>query len=57
MYFLITFIRNLLFKHHIMKSRKYDDVFVLCVGNLRVGGTGKTASNDGISFGSDIARI
>ncbi|MBQ9253343.1 MAG: tetraacyldisaccharide 4'-kinase [Bacteroidales bacterium] len=42
MYKLITTIRNLLFDKNIIKSKKYKDVFVLCVGNLRVGGTGKT---------------
>ncbi len=42
MYYLITLIRNFLFDKHIIKGRKYTDVFVLTVGNLRVGGTGKT---------------
>lgn len=42
MYLLITIIRNYLFSHHLIQSRKYSDVFVLCVGNIRVGGTGKT---------------
>ncbi len=42
MYYLITLIRNFLFDKQIIKSRKYSDVFVLTVGNLRVGGTGKT---------------
>lgn len=42
MYLLITIIRNLLFNCGILKSKSYQDVFILCVGNIRVGGTGKT---------------
>ena len=42
MYLLISIIRNFLFSFGIIKSRHYTDVFVLCVGNIRVGGTGKT---------------
>lgn len=42
MYRLLSDIRNLLFDKGILKARRFDGVFVLCVGNLRVGGTGKT---------------
>ena len=33
--------RNLLYDQHILKSKKYN-IPILCVGNLSVGGTGKT---------------
>ena len=39
---LITWIRNLLFDTRIVKSRQHKNIFVLCIGNIRVGGTGKT---------------
>jgi len=42
MYWLITCIRNFLFDYNIIKSKSFKNVFILCVGNLRVGGTGKT---------------
>ena len=42
MYYLITIIRNFLFSCGFIKSQRYSDIFVLCVGNIRVGGTGKT---------------
>lgn len=40
-YFLITWLRNLLYDLGVFKSESYDFP-VICVGNLSVGGTGKT---------------
>ena len=37
----ITWTRNYAYNHNILKSRSYDTP-VICVGNLSVGGTGKT---------------
>lgn len=42
MYYLVSIIRNFLFNKGFIKSISHQDVFVLCVGNIRVGGTGKT---------------
>ena len=41
-YGLITWFRNLLYDLKLFKIHKIDDVFVINVGNLSVGGTGKT---------------
>ena len=40
-YYLATSIRNFLYDNKILKSKSYD-LPVICVGNLSVGGTGKT---------------
>ncbi|MFO0321867.1 MAG: tetraacyldisaccharide 4'-kinase [Bacteroidota bacterium] len=40
-YGLITSIRNLLYDYKILKSKSFD-IRTICVGNLAVGGTGKT---------------
>ena len=37
----ITYIRNKLFDFRILKSETFD-IPIICVGNLAVGGTGKT---------------
>ena len=39
---IITFVRNKLYDLEIIPSVKFDDVFVVSVGNITVGGTGKT---------------
>lgn len=41
-YFCITSFRNWLYDKKILKVNKIEDVFVICIGNITVGGTGKT---------------
>jgi len=38
----VTFVRNKLYDWNWIPSTKYDDIFVISVGNITVGGTGKT---------------
>ena len=42
LYGIITFVRNKLYDRKILPSVSYDDIFVISVGNITVGGTGKT---------------
>jgi tetraacyldisaccharide 4'-kinase len=39
---IITFVRNKLYDWKMIPSVQYDDIFVISVGNITVGGTGKT---------------
>ena len=39
---IITFVRNKLYDWKCIPSIQYDDIFVISVGNITVGGTGKT---------------
>ena len=39
---IITFVRNKLYDWEIIPSVRYDNIFVISVGNITVGGTGKT---------------
>lgn len=41
-YYLVTSLRNWLYDRKIFKIKKLEDLFVICIGNITVGGTGKT---------------
>lgn len=41
-YHLITSLRNKLYDSKILKSKKIEDLEIFCVGNITIGGTGKT---------------
>lgn len=42
LYKIISSFRNLLFNHHIISSKRFSSPFILIIGNLSVGGTGKS---------------
>lgn len=42
LYLYVTKIRNYLYDRYILKVKKIDGVKVVCIGNITVGGTGKT---------------
>ena len=39
----VIFIRNKMYDLNILKSRKAENVEVICIGNVVVGGTGKNS--------------
>ena len=47
-YNIITTLRNILFDYHILKSKKHK-IPVICIGNLSLGGSGKTPQTNYIA--------
>lgn len=42
LYFLVTSFRNFLYDKNFLKVKKFDDIKVISIGNISVGGSGKT---------------